>query len=224
MEKLIIPIDLVQQEQVVQLDGTPPPKARIAMVMMHGRGATAADILSLRTDLVVEGIAFLAPQAKGNSWYPHSFLAPLASNEPALSNSLAVVRGVLTYLSQQGIPSSRVMLLGFSQGACLVLEYAARHAGRYAGIVGLSGGVIGPEETPRDYAGSLEGSPVFLGCSTTDFHIPKKRVDDTQVLLERLGARVTKRLYPNMGHTINGDEMDFVQSMVQDAVNQSMNL
>ncbi len=224
MEKLIIPVDLIQQEQVVLLDGTSPPEARIAMVMIHGRGATAADILSLRTELASEGIAFLAPQAKGNSWYPHTFLAPLASNEPALSNSLSVVGGVLTYLRQQGISSSRVMLFGFSQGACLCLEYAARHARRYAGIVGLSGGLIGPEETPRDYAGSLEGSPVFLGCSTTDFHIPKQRVDDTQVLFEQLGARVTKRLYPNMGHTINDDEINFVQSMVQAAVNQPMNL
>ncbi|HVN78330.1 MAG TPA: dienelactone hydrolase family protein [Terriglobia bacterium] len=224
MRKLTISIDQIQQEQTVFVDGTPLSKARVAVVMLHGRGATAADILSLKTELVPEGIAYMAPQAKGNSWYPHSFLAPLASNEPALSNSLAVIGGVLSYLRQQGISSARVMLLGFSQGACLCLEYAARHARRYAGIVGLSGGLIGPEETLRDYAGSLEGSPVFLGCSTTDFHIPKQRVDDTQVLLTQLGAQVTERLYPDMGHAINDDEISFVRSMIQAAVTQPLNL
>ena len=224
MRKLTISIDQIQQEQTVFVDGTPLSKARVAVVMLHGRGATAADILSLKTELVPEGIAYMAPQAKGNSWYPHSFLAPLASNEPALSNSLAVIGGVLSYLRQQGISSARVMLLGFSQGACLCLEYAARHARRYAGIVGLSGGLIGPEETLRDYAGSLEGSPVFLGCSTTDFHIPKQRVDDTQVLLTQLGAQVTERLYPDMGHAINDDEISFVRSMIQAAATQPLNL
>jgi len=224
MRKLTISIDQIQQEQTVFVDGTPLSKARVAVVMLHGRGATAADILSLKTELVPEGIAYMAPQAKGNSWYPHSFLAPLASNEPALSNSLAVIGGVLSYLRQQGISSARVMLLGFSQGACLCLEYAARHARRYAGIVGLSGGLIGPEETLRDYAGSLEGSPVFLGCSTTDFHIPKQRVDDTQVLLRQLGAQVTERLYPDMGHAINDDEISFVRSMIQAAATQPLNL
>jgi len=224
MEKLTISIDQIQQKQTILMDGTPLSKARMAMVMLHGRGATAADILSLNADLVSEGIAFVAPQASGNSWYPYSFLAPLASNEPALSNSLAVVGGVLSYLRHRGISSPQVMLLGFSQGACLCLEYAARHARRYAGIVGLSGGLIGPDETRRDYAGSLEGSPVFLGCSTTDFHIPKQRVDDTQVLLEQLGAKVTKRLYPDMGHSINDDEINFVRSMVQAAVNRPLKL
>jgi len=220
MERVIIPIELLQQELVVLMDGTSLSKARLAMVMIHGRGATAADILSLQTELEAEGIAYLAPQAKGNSWYPYSFLAPLAHNEPALSNSLAVIGGVLTYLREQGIDPSQIMLLGFSQGACLSLEYAARHAQRYAGIVGLSGGLIGPDETPRNYSGSLEGTPIFLGCSTTDLHIPKERVDETQIVFEQLGGRVTKRFYSNMGHTINSDELDFVRTMVQTAMNQ----
>ena len=190
MERVVIRMNSLQQEQIVLIDGTSLSQARLAMVMLHGRGATATDILSLETELPSGGIAFLAPQAKGDSWYPYSFLAPLTENEPALSNSLAVIGDLLTYLSQQGIPSARVILLGFSQGACLSLEYAARNARRYAGIVGLSGGLIGPAGTPREYAGSLEGTPVFLGCSTTDLHIPKERVDETHLILYHFGLMV----------------------------------
>ncbi|HKF37335.1 MAG TPA: dienelactone hydrolase family protein, partial [Ktedonobacteraceae bacterium] len=161
------------------------------------------------------GFVFLAPQARGNAWYPNSFLAPLASNEPGLSSGLAVIAALLERLARAGIPAERTMLLGFSQGACLTLEFAARNAQRYGGVVGLSGGLIGPDGTPRDYAGSLVGTPVFLGCSDVDPHIPKARVEESAEVLRRLGGDVTARLYPRMDHTVNRDELRFVQGMME---------
>jgi phospholipase/carboxylesterase len=182
--------------------------------MVHGRGATAEDILELAGELKQGGFAYLAPQAAQHSWYPNSFLAPIPSNEPGLSSGLAVIASILVQLAEAGIPAERTILLGFSQGACLALEFAARHAQRYGGLVGLSGGLIGPDGTPRDYAGSLGGTPVFLGCSDSDFHIPKERVEHSAEVLQRLGGEVTKRLYPRMGHTVNRDEIRFVQGMM----------
>jgi predicted esterase len=182
--------------------------------MVHGRGADAQDILSLAPQLARPGFAYLAPEAAGNTWYPNSFLAPIASNEPYLSSALALLDTLVAQVVAAGIPLERTMLLGFSQGACLTLEYAARHAQRYGGVVGWTGGLIGPDDTPRDYAGSLAGTPVFLGCSDADFHIPKPRVDLTAAVLQQLGGAVTKRIYPNMGHTVNQDEVDFVREMM----------
>jgi predicted esterase len=189
-------------------------RATVAMVMVHGRGAAAADILELATELKQAGFAYLAPQAAQHSWYPNSFLAPIPSNEPGLSSGLAVIASILAQLAEAGIPAERTILLGFSQGACLSLEFAARNAQRYGGLVGLSGALIGPDGTPRDYAGSLGGTPVFLGCSDVDFHIPKERVQHSAEVLQRLGGNVTKRLYPHMGHTINRDEIRFVRGMM----------
>jgi phospholipase/carboxylesterase len=194
--------------------GEPLDRATAAMVMAHGRGAAAEDILELATELRQTGFAYLAPQAAQHSWYPNSFLAPIPSNEPGLSSGLAVIASILAQLVEAGIPAERTILLGFSQGACLSLEFAARNAQRYGGLVGLSGGLIGPEGTPRNYAGSLAGTPVFLGCSDADFHIPKERVEHTAEVLQRLGGVVTKRLYPRMGHTVNRDEIRFVQGMM----------
>lgn len=188
--------------------------ARAALVMAHGRGATAADILELAADLAHPDFAYLAPQAARNTWYPNRFMEPIASNEPWLSSALATLADVLAQVSGAGIPAERTMLLGFSQGACLTLEFAARHARRYGGLVGLTGGLIGPDATPRDYAGSLAGTLVFLGCSDVDPHIPKARVQETSDVLQRLGGMVTTRLYPGMGHTINRDEIKFVQEMM----------
>ncbi len=190
-------------------------RASAAMVMVHGRGASAEDILMLAAELKRPDIAYLAPQAAGNTWYPNSFLAPMDTNEPWLSWALARLSGVLAKVEAAGIPPEQTMLLGFSQGACLTLEYAARHARRYGGIAGLSGGLIGPDGTPRDYAGSFDGTPVFLGCSDVDFHIPKERVLETAGIFTRMGAKVTARLYPNMGHTVNRDELDFVRGMAK---------
>ena len=160
------------------------------------------------------GCAYLAPQAAGYAWYPNSFLAPIASNEPGLSSGLAVIASLLEKLAEAGIPPERTILLGFSQGACLSLEFAARNARRYGGLAGLSGGLIGPDGTPRDYPGSLDGTPVFLGCSDVDPHVPKKRVELSAEVLQRLGGNVTTRLYPRMGHTVNRDEIRQVQDMM----------
>jgi len=203
-----------QGQQPVLFMGEPLGQARAAMVMVHGRGATAEDILELAVELNRTGFAYLAPQAANNSWYPQSFLAPIASNEPWLSSALDRLSTVLQRVEEGGIPRERTVLLGFSQGACLALEFAARHAQRYGGVAALSGGLIGPDGTPRDYPGSFAGTPVFLGCSDRDPHIPKERVQQSAEVLRRLGADVTMRLYPNMGHMVNQDEIDFVGGMM----------
>jgi predicted esterase len=194
--------------------GEPLDRAQAAMIMIHGRGATAESILTLAAELNQSGFIYLAPQAAGNTWYPNSFMAPIPSNEPGISSGMAVIAGLFEYLAEAGLSAERTMLLGFSQGACLSSEFVARHARRYGGLVGLSGGLIGPDGTPRDYAGSLAGTPVFLGCSDVDFHIPKERVELTAEVLRRLGGEVTMRLYPGMGHTVNHDEINFVRQMM----------
>lgn len=218
------------RNQPVLQAGEPLDKAQTAMIMVHGRGATAASILTLAPDLTrpgrpgqprLAGWTFLAPQAANNSWYPNSFLAPIASNEPGISSGLATIAAVLETLSRAGISAERTMLLGFSQGACLALEFVARHARRYGGVVGLSGGLIGPDGAPRAHTGSLAGAPVFLGCSTVDPHIPKARVEESAVMFQRLGGAVTMRLYPGMGHTVNQDEIDVVQGMMRNVVGSS---
>jgi phospholipase/carboxylesterase/glyoxalase family protein len=185
------------------------------MIMVHGRGASADDILSLSQEFPDPAVAFLAPQAAGHVWYPNSFLSPLESNEPGISSGMAVLKGIVDRVTQAGIPSERIILLGFSQGACLVLEFAARGARRFGGIVGLSGGLIGPEGTPREYGGAMEGTPVFLGCSVQDPHIPEPRVRLTEEVFRALGAEVTMRLYPEPGHSVNEDEVEFVGEMVR---------
>ena len=189
-------------------------KARAAMILVHGRGATAADIMTIGAELMHPGFAYLAPQAEGNAWYPHPFTAPLEANEPYLSAALGVIENLLARV-EDTIPAQRVILLGFSQGACLTLEFAARHARRYAGVVGLSGGLIGPAGTSRDYPGSFDGTPVFLGCSDVDPHIPKERVIETAEVYKRLGAKVTMTLYPGMGHTVSQEEIDAVREIVE---------
>jgi phospholipase/carboxylesterase len=187
--------------------GEPLASARAAMIMVHGRGATAEDILMLAEELPQPGFAYLAPEAAGNTWYPNSFLALLASNEPGLSSGLAVIASLLDSANKAGIPAERTVIVGFSQGACLSLEFVARHARRYGGVIALSGGLIGPDGTPRDYPGSLAGTPVFLGCSDIDPHVPKERVLHSAEVLRMLGGQVTAKLYPRMGHTINRDEI-----------------
>jgi phospholipase/carboxylesterase/glyoxalase family protein len=200
--------------QPVLATGEPPERAAAAMVLLHGRGASAEDILTLVPEVQAPGWAFLAPQAAGNTWYPNSFRAPIESNEPWLSSALDVIAGLLERLGGAGLPPERVVLLGFSQGACLTLEHAARNGRRYGGLVGLSGGVIGPDGAPRRDAGSLDGTPVFLGCSDHDPHIPAHRVHHAAEVLRGLGADVTAVLYPDLGHSVNRDELEHVRAIM----------
>ena len=202
------------QGQPVRIAGAKLQSAVAAMVMVHGRNATAESILSLVSAIDTAGFAYLAPQAAGNTWYPNSFLAPIPSNEPGISSGIAAISDVMRRIADAGIPPERTMLLGFSQGACLSLEYSARNARRYGGVAGLSGGLIGPDDTPRDYPGSFDGTPIFLGCSDVDDHIPAKRVKDSARILEKMGAVVTMRLYPGMGHLVNDDEVSTVKAMM----------
>ena len=187
--------------------GPPATSARVTVICIHGRGASAGDILTVADELQLPDVAYLAPEAAGHTWYPYSFLAPLADNQPGLNSALAVVATLVDSLRGQQIASGRIAILGFSQGACLALEYAARHARRYAAVVAFSGGVIGPPGTPRAYAGSMDGTPVLLGCSDIDPHIPIERVRESGIVFRDLGAQVDERIYPRMGHTINEDEI-----------------
>ena len=186
--------------------GEPLATARAAMILVHGRGASAADIMTLGAELMHPGVAYFAPQAAGNAWYPNPFTSPIESNEPYLSSALEVVGSLLATI-EKSVPADRIILLGFSQGACLTLEFAARHARRYGGVVGLSGGLIGPDGAARDYPGSFDGMPAFMGCSDVDPHIRKDRVIEAAEMYRRMGAKVTAKLYPGMGHTVNEDEI-----------------
>ena len=194
--------------------GARPEVAGGAVIMIHGRGASPADILSLATEFERDDLVFLAPEAPGGAWYPFRFMESIARNEPGITRGMQAIDDVLGVLAEHGIGPERTVLLGFSQGACLATEYAARHARRYGGVAGLSGGLIGPDGTPRDYPGSLDGTPVFLGCSDVDFHIPVGRVHETAEVLGRLGGQVTERIYPGMDHTVNADELDHVNRML----------
>lgn len=193
----------------------PIAQARLVAILLHGRGATAQDILPLSQEFTARDIAYLAPQAAGNTWYPYSFLMPIEQNEPALSSALRLIESMLESLRRQNVPPDKVALMGFSQGACLSLEFAARHAQRYAAIAAFSGGVIGPPGTARSYSGAFAGTPVFMGCSDADPHIPVERVHESADIFTHMGAAVDKRIYPGMGHTINGAEIDAVDALLR---------
>ena len=203
--------------QRLVMGGAPLDSARGGLIAIHGRGASAEDIFALAKEIAPPDIAILAPQAAGNTWYPYRFLEATERNEPYLSSALRVVADLITELSESGIPTERIALLGFSQGACLALEAAARDPRRYAGVIGFSGGLMGPPGTSFDFAGSLDGTPVFIGSSDVDPHIPKERVEESAVALDRLGAVVDVRLYSGMGHTVNRDELEAAQSILDDA-------
>ena len=204
--------------QPVEAAGSDLVDADAAMILIHDRGARARGMLDFASQLGRDDVAYLAPQAERNTWYPQSFLAPMEQNEPKLSSALARVGDVIETVTDAGVPLERTILLGFSQGACLSTEYAARNADRYGGVVALSGGLIGPDGTPREYEGSMEGTPVFAGCSDRDPHIPLERVTETTRVFEGLEADVTERIYEGMGHTINEDELSFVRELVADVV------
>jgi len=194
--------------------GPPLAEARLAVIAIHGRGASAEDILGLAREIAAPDVAFFAPQAAGFSWYPYSFLNPIPENEPHLSSALNFVAGLVGDLVGDGVPHERIGIMGFSQGACLSLEFAARNARRYAAVIAFSGGLIGPPGTPRTYGGTMDNTPVFLGCSDIDVHVPLERVQESARVLRNLGAAVDERIYPRMGHTVNGDELRAAQTLL----------
>jgi len=185
------------------------------MLLLHGRNAGPENILELASLFPHPAFRFLAPAAAGRTWYPHSFLAEVQLNEPGLSSGLWVIDRLVHDAEAHGVPKQRIILLGFSQGACLASEYLVRHAGRFGGLVALSGGVIGPLGTRWEYPGTFDATPVFLGCSDQDAHVPLARVNESAVVFETMGARVTRRIYPGLGHQVNEDELAFTRELMQ---------
>lgn len=201
--------------QPVLREGASAADARLAVILVHGRGDSAAGILRLAQEFEVPDVAWIAPQAAGHTWYPYSFMSPIAQNEPGITSGLGTIARLVNSLAADGITPDRIVLMGFSQGACLSQEFAARNARRYAAVIGLSGGLIGPPGTPRDYAGSFDGTPVFLGCSDIDPHIPVERVHESAEVFRRMNAAVDERIYPRMGHTVNYDEIEAVRALLE---------
>jgi predicted esterase len=204
--------------QSILTAGPGPQDAKAALLLVHGRGATAQSMLELYGELDAGDFAAMAPQAAGHTWYPLSFLAPLEANQPYLDSALRLLDTLVGDLLGQGIPSKRIALLGFSQGACLTLEFVARYPRHYGAVMGLTGGLIGPPGTPRNYSGTLAGTPIFLGTSDPDPHVPYARVQETQAVLQRMGATVELRRYAGMPHTINDDEIDACRALLQRVV------
>lgn len=195
--------------------GKDPGEAEAAMILVHGRGASAQSILMLADDLNEPDLHYIAPQASQFTWYPHSFLMPIKQNQPGLNSGLQAIHDLITALEEKGIDRSRIILGGFSQGACLASEFAARHPSKYGGVVAFSGGLIGDKINTDQYDGSMEGTPVFMGCSDVDPHIPVERVDETEQVFKKLGAKVNKKIYPGMGHTVIEDELHHVKKLIQ---------
>ncbi|WP_409029312.1 alpha/beta hydrolase [Gracilimonas sediminicola] len=203
------------QNTPVAKAGVPASEADYAMIMIHGRGASAPSILNLSSAFETDKkITYRAPQANGHTWYPYSFMAPTERNEPGLSSGLQKIHDIIEELESDGISKDRIFLLGFSQGACLASEFIARHPAKYAGLIALSGGVIGESVDFDQYTGDLQKTPAFLGCSDVDPHIPKERVNETEELLKQLGADVTKKLYTGMGHLVNEDEIKHINALL----------
>lgn len=194
----------------IQRRGLPLKEAKKALLMIHGRGATAESILSLASYLDLTDYAILAPQANGNSWYPFGFMASDQGNNVALENSLTKIKNVWDELIVEGISPENIFILGFSQGACLSLEFAARNAQRLGGVIAFTGGLIGEKLNPEKYSGDFQGTPVFIGSSDHDFHVPAKRINESADLLREMGAEVTVKLYQDSDHTIRAEEIDWV--------------
>lgn len=194
--------------------GKPLKEAKKVLIMIHGRGAGSNDILSLARHLEVANFALIAPQAQDHTWYPYSFLVPILQNEPSLSNSLNVISEVVKTVEENGIAKENIYFLGFSQGACLVLEFTAINATKYGGVVAFTGGLIGDKIYEENYSGNFENTPIFIGTSDPDFHVPVERVNETEMLLKKMGASVTKKVYENMGHTISQDEINLANELI----------
>lgn len=208
--------------QPIERAGADLAEASAAMILVHGRGARARGMLGLADEIGRDDVAYLAPQAARGTWYPNSFLADLESNQPHLESALGLLGDVLEEVTTDdgdgSVPLERTVLLGFSQGGCLATEYAARNADRFGGVVALSGGLIGPEGTPREYEGAMAGTPVFVGCGDQDPHIPVERVEETARVFEGLEADVEKRIYEGVGHTVLEDELEYVRELVANVI------
>ncbi|GAB7017883.1 alpha/beta hydrolase [Halostagnicola bangensis] len=209
-------IDDPHGTQPIERAGADLEEAGAAMILVHGRGARAQGMLEFANEFARDDIAFLAPQAHRGTWYPQSFLAPLEDNQPHLDSALAKLDDTLETVESAGVPLEKTILLGFSQGGCLSTEYAARNADRYGGVVALSGGLIGPEGTPRAYDGSMDGTPIFIGCGDQDPHIPVERVEESIRAFDDLEADTEKRIYQGVGHTVLEDELEYVRELVDD--------
>lgn len=207
-------MEMIHEPVIRARSGVAPGEAARAVVLVHGRGDSAEGILGLAPYLRKEGTAFVAPEATHNFWYPETFMAEPEVNEPFLGSALGVIGSLVEQLAEAGVPATQVVLLGFSQGACLVSEYAARNPRRYGGVAVLSGGLFGAPGRLPQHSGSLEGTPVFLGCSDVDFYIPVERVRESSRAFEALGAEVTERIYPGFGHAVNADELAAVNDML----------
>jgi predicted esterase len=201
-------------DQPVVTAGPDPLDAAAIVIAIHGRGASPHDILALRGAIQRDDVAYLAPTAAGRAWYPNRFISPVESNQPFLDSALRRIDTLVDDLIARGVPHERIVFMGFSQGACLSSEYVARHPRRWGGLLMLSGGLIGAPGTTWDTPGSLAGTPVFVGCSDVDAHIPLERVEESAAVLARLNGDVTLRIYPGMGHTVNSDEVEHVRRVI----------
>jgi predicted esterase len=211
----------VHADQPVLSDGPPLERAKLAMILIHGRGGSAEDMLGVYQALGMDEVAAIAPQAAGCTWYPNSFMAPLQSNQPFLESALRRIESIIAGLIAQKIAGEKIAVLGFSQGACVAMETVARYPRRYAAVMGLSGGLAGPPGTPRNYPGSLGGTPIFLGGVDPDSHVPFERVKEAETVLKKMGGEVEMRRYPGLPHTINSDEMDACRKLLQRAMGNS---
>ncbi len=203
------------QDQQIVTGGVSLDDAEVAMILTHGRGASAQSMMLFAEEFERNDIHYRAVQASGHTWYPRSFMAPKEMNQPGISSGLQAIYDQIAEINNTSISTDKIVLLGFSQGACLTTEFAARHPQRYGGVVGFSGGLIGEEIDPANYSGSLEQTPVFLGCSDRDPHIPQERVDTTEHVFQQLDANVTKKIYKGMGHTVNQDEISHVDTILE---------
>ena len=201
--------------QPVLTTGKPLGQSPVVVIMIHGRGAGPENILELASALAQPDVTYLAPAAANNTWYPNSFMSDIARNEPYLSSALSVVKSLVSQVEASGIRRDRIVILGFSQGACLTTEFAIRNASPFGGFVAFSGGAIGPPGTKWNDTGRFDGTPIFFGCSNVDPHIPEPRVIESAELCERMGATVTRRIYPGMGHLVNDDEIAWARALLE---------
>ena len=208
------------QKQVLT-QGKPLTETNKALILIHGRGATAESILSLAEPLEVKDFSLFAPQATNHSWYPYSFMAPTAQNQPALDSALNMIDDLVNTILEQGISSRQIYLLGFSQGACLTAEFAARHARHYGGLIIFTGGLIGPEVDKSNYQGNFGGTPILITTGDPDPHVPVSRVNETEKIISESGALVTKRIYPGRPHTILTEEINLAREILTQPIANS---